>query len=113
MPLFERRKHARFRLPGISTEFGEVVNFSETGFAIFRKGALDINIGGELKLAVAFDGQIRQVTGKIVRLEELAVRRWEIGLELTDLTDADREWLRSLADRGEHITTGPRVWLAA
>lgn len=110
---FERRRHPRVRVPGLSTPLGDVVNASESGLAVFCKGDPQLQPGLEMEFAVAFDGKIEQVAGIVERVEPMGPRGFEIGISFDAGTATLKQWLKQLAEGDPLATTGARVYRAA
>ncbi len=109
----ERREYPRFESVGVTTPWGEVVDVSAGGLKVFCKRRPEVAVGEEVTLAVAFDGQIREVSGVVQRIDPLGPRAVELGVLLKDAPAELLLWLGGGTGETGHVTTGPRVWRAA
>ena len=114
--MFERRRHRRVRPPQqtLTTPLGEVTDVSESGLGVYCKHKpANLAVGQTLMLTLAFDGQTQNLSATVQRIDPLGPRAVEVGLLLNEVTGELKAWLRQLASCDEHVTTGPRVYLAA
>ncbi len=111
-PASVSRRHHRQRLRGVATPFGQVLDLSESGACLFRKGDCTIDIGQTVTLEIV-DGNLElQLRAQIVRTQSLGLRRMEVGVEFLDLTDDDRTLIAQLIAQASSDLS-PRAWLAA
>ncbi|MEM1109285.1 MAG: PilZ domain-containing protein [Planctomycetota bacterium] len=106
------RRHPRQRLRGLSTPFGEVLDLSESGACLFRKGDCPVEVGQAVTLAIADGGIELQLQARVVRTQPLGLRRLEVGVEFIELTDQNRLQIAQLIAQGSSDLS-PRAWLAA
>lgn len=106
------RRHARRRAANLTTPFGQVMDLSESGACVFRKGSLHLRIGQQIALRIS-DGIVTlDLTAQIIRIKPWGIRRAELGLNFLNLHAIDRQRIRDLAARADPHCS-PRAWLAA
>ncbi|MEO0515261.1 MAG: PilZ domain-containing protein [Planctomycetota bacterium] len=111
-PASGSRRHHRQRLRGVATPFGQVLDLSESGACLFRKGNCPVEIGQIVDLEIV-DGSVElQLRAQVVRTQSLGLRRMEVGVEFLDLTDDDRRLIAQLIAQATSDLS-PRAWLAA
>ena len=63
----DRRQNARFQTLGLSTPFGEVLDISDSGVGVFRKGKVEVEVGDEVTVHVRHE----QTEVQLIPLEQL------------------------------------------
>ncbi|MEM8739255.1 MAG: PilZ domain-containing protein [Planctomycetota bacterium] len=106
------RRHPRQAVQGVSTPFGQVIDVSESGACVFRKGATVFNVGDQVVFQVREPGLTLDLKSRIVRSEPLGLRRYEVGLEFIDPAPEDRVALIQLMTQANRDYSPP-AWLAA
>lgn len=106
------RRHTRQRLRGVATPFGQVLDLSESGACVFRKGDCPVEVGQVITLQIADGGIELQIQARVARTQSLGLRRLEVGVEFVDLTDHDRQLIAQLISQTSSDLS-PRAWLAA
>ena len=109
----ERREHTRFKALGLSTPFGEVIDVSDSGVGVFRKGKVSCSVGDMATLLISHDSTEIELNARVVRIENVGLFRHEIGFEFVDVTEETLTKLWSLADSACSEFTGPRCYVAA
>lgn len=106
------RRHHRQRLRGVTTPFGQVLDLSESGACIFRKGACPVEEGQVVDLEMVDGGIELDLRARVVRTQSLGLRRMEVGVEFLDPTDDERRLIAQLIAQAS-TDLSPRAWLAA
>jgi len=106
------RRHHRHRLRGVPTPFGQVLDLSESGACLFRKGDCSVEVGQQVNLDITDGGIELKLKVLVVRTQSLGVRRLEVGVEFLNVSDEDRQLIAELIARSS-TDLSPRAWLAA
>ena len=109
----ERRKRVRKRLTGLGTRFGEIVDFSEDGFGLIHRGTRRPELGDIVDIILVYAGRKHRISVEVVRVEPLNVSCTDVGLKLVHASDKGRAWLKTLAEMGETIGSGPLAFVKA
>ena len=109
----ERRQHPRVRPRRTASCLGEVLDLSESGMKVFRKGAQSLAIGDRFDAEVEHPGMTVRLTARVIRIEKLGLRRHAIGLTFVDPTPQQRDQIAALIGRARDGCIGPQLWLAA
>ena len=112
----DRRKRRRTHLRGFRCRYGELVDFSESGFGVVHqtaRGEEEPEPGDRIELVLTYAGQSHRVEAEVVRVAWLSPRCSDVGLKLVQAGPATRAWLATLARRGETIGAGPQAWVPA
>jgi hypothetical protein len=109
----ERRQHTRFKALGLTTPYGEVMNISDSGMGVFRKGRVSCNLGDELKLVLGHGGEEIELDVRVARVAKVGLFRHEVGFEFVNVTEETLTRMWSLTDAACSEFTGPRCYLAA
>jgi hypothetical protein len=108
----DRRKMPRVPTQGLTTPYGEVMNLSVGGLALFRKGSLGVHLGQRLTVRLEHEGSVIQLDGRVQRVRPMGLFRHEIGLRFVDLMPQTvhqlDELLKQLNDQ-----VAPRLWIEA
>lgn len=94
----ERRKSNRHQVKGVKTRFGEVMNLSQDGALIYRKGSLNCTIGDPLALVIHHRGKEIEITGSIVWTQQVGLRRYEVGVNFKSADPPTREQIDFLIE---------------
>ncbi len=97
----------------MSSPLGEVVNVSASGLGVYCKRRPVVEVGHDLRLAVAFDGRIEPVLGHVKRLDPVGPRGVELGLELKDVPATLQAWIDARTAGAADSTSVARVYVAA
>ncbi|MEM6457987.1 MAG: PilZ domain-containing protein [Planctomycetota bacterium] len=106
------RRHRRQRLMGLETPFGQVLDLSDSGALLFRKGDEPPAVGSELSLELADGTERVAVRARVVRTQALGLRRYEVGVAFLSLDDAQLGLIRHIAAHAA-ADFSPRAYLAA
>lgn len=84
----ERRKFKRYKIPEVAGNLlfeseAELINVSLSGVAI--EGACPLDLGRTYQVAVAFDEQSLELSGKVIWCEEAENDRYRSGVEFEDI----------------------------
>ncbi len=109
----DRRQHPRVRTPGATTMFGDVMDLSESGACVFRKGTPGCAVGDEVTLDIRQGVTELHIRGQVVRVGELGFKRFEVGVAFTQISPAEAIVIRMLQKPGLSEQVGPRAYLAA
>jgi len=109
----DRRQNARFRTLGLSTPFGEVIDISDSGLGVFRKGKVEVNIGDNVTVHLSHENTQIEMAARVVRIDKVGLFRHEIGLEFIGVGEETLTTLWSMADAACSAYTSPRCWIAA
>jgi len=109
----ERRKHTRFKALGLSTPYGEVVDLSDSGIGVFRKGRVDLSVGDTVTLHLSHEQAEVRLEAEVVRIDPVGLFRHEIGFRFVDVDEAGLTELWRLTDSACSEFVGPRCWVAA
>lgn len=89
-----------------------MLDLSESGACIFRKGACSVVVGQQIDLEITDGGIELELKALVVRTQTLGVRRLEVGVEFLNLSDEDRRRITQLIAQASSDLS-PRAWLAA
>ena len=109
----ERREHTRFKALGLSTPFGEVMDVSDSGLGVFRKGSVSCSVGDEVTLFISHGSGEVELNARVARIEYVGLFRHEIGFEFVDADEETLTRLWSLTDSACSEFAGPRCYVAA
>ncbi|MEO0476058.1 MAG: PilZ domain-containing protein [Planctomycetota bacterium] len=109
----ERRQHTRFKALGLSTPFGEVMDVSDSGIGVFRKGRVSCSVGDEVQLYLSHGSTEIELEARVARIEYVGLFRHEIGFEFVNVNEETLTRLWSLTDSACSEFTGPRCYVAA
>lgn len=109
----DRRKQPRLKTLGLSTPFGEVIDISDSGLGVFRKGRVQVAVGDTVTLHLQNESIEAELTARVVRIEPAGLFRHEIGFEFIGVDEETLTKVWSLADSACCEYTCPRCWVAA
>lgn len=109
----ERRQNKRYKTQGLSTPFGEVMNISDAGMGVFRKGHVICAVGDEVKLHLSHGSTDFQLKARVARVVKVGLFRHEIGFKFVGIDAATRTEIAKLTDNTCSEFTGPRCYIAA
>jgi c-di-GMP-binding flagellar brake protein YcgR len=109
----ERRENMRFKALGLSTPFGEVMDISDSGLGIFRKGKVNCQIGDEINVVLRHEDMVIEASARVVRIDKVGMFRHEIGMEFVGINEDTLTKIWSLTDMACSAYTGPRCYIAA
>ena len=109
----DRRQQPRLRTPGLSTPYGEVMDISDNGIGVFRKGRLNVAVGDTVSIYLSHESDELQITARVARIDKVGLFRHEIGFAFVGVDEDTLTRLWSLADSACSEFTGPRCWIAA
>ncbi|MEM9881736.1 MAG: PilZ domain-containing protein [Planctomycetota bacterium] len=107
-----KRRHRRQRLMGLETPFGQVLDLSDSGALLFRKGDEPPAVGSGLSLELADGAERVALRVRVVRVQALGLRRYEVGVAFLGLDDAQLQLIRLIAAHAA-ADFSPRAYLAA
>ena len=93
----ENRRHGRLATEGAVSTLGTVQDISASGMRVHRKGVPPVEVGQMFRLEIRLDIETLAVMVIVRRIVKLGWRRYEYGLEFSELTDADRARLTRFA----------------
>jgi len=109
----DRRRHPRVPTPGTAAMFGDVMDLSGSGARLFRKGNPGCAVGDDVDLDIRQGVTELHIRGKVVRIDELGFRRYEVGVAFEQVGPAESAVIRLLQEPGLCEQIGPRAYLAA
>lgn len=109
----ERRKSTRYKVKGLSTPFGEVIDVSDTGLGVFRKGRVICAIGDTVTIYLSHESKEIELAAKVVRIDNVGLFRHDIGFQFVDIDEGTRDELRAMTQQACNEFTGPRCYIAA
>ena len=110
----DRRLQPRLRAFGrLSTPFGEVIDVSDSGLGVFRKGKVQLSVGDTVTLHLSHESTEVELTARVVRIDPVGLFRHEIGFAFIDADEETLTQIWSLTDSACSEFTGPRCWVAA
>lgn len=109
----ERRENQRIKTRGLSTPFGEVMDLSESGIGVFRKGSVACSIGDTVSVYLAHGSYEIDLTAKCVRISRVGLFRHEIGFAFVNIDQATRDEICALMNSAGIELSSPRCWIAA
>lgn len=109
----DRRKQPRLKALGLSTPYGEVIDISDNGMGVFRKGKVQVEVGDTVSIHLSHESIECDVQARVVRIAPVGAFRHEIGFEFIDADEQTLTRLWSLTDSACSEFTGPRCWVAA
>lgn len=109
----DRRQSTRYKALGLSTPFGEVIDVSDSGIGVFRKGRVICAIGDHVTVHLSHEITDIELTAKVVRINNVGLFRHEIGFQFVGIDEGTRDQLRAMTQSACSEFTGPRCYLAA
>ncbi len=109
----ERRQSTRLKTLGLSTPYGEVMDISDSGMGVFRKGRVVCAIGDEVKLVLSHGSSDIELNARVARVANVGLFRHEIGFEFIGISEETLTALWSLTDNACSEFSGPRCFIAA
>lgn len=109
----DRRQSKRFKALGLSTPFGEVIDISDKGIGVFRKGRVVCAIGDTVTIYLRHEGRDIELTAKVVRIDNVGLFRHDIGFQFVGIDEGTRDQVRAMTEQACNEFTGPRCYLAA
>jgi len=103
----------RLKTRGLSTPFGEVMDISDSGLGVFRKGKLNCSIGDEVKVVLSHADTVIEANARVARIAKVGLFRHEIGMEFVGVTEETLSRIWSLTNMASSAYTGPRCYIAA
>lgn len=89
----DQRTAPRVRLRGVTCSLGQVINASMTGLAVACRGKIPSRPGLLIEFQLGFGDQTDRFSARMVRVEPLGFRRYQLGLEFVGLTVWQRRTL--------------------
>lgn len=93
----EKRRKGRIQAGVIQTDLGEVVDLSESGVRIKRRGAAELTAGATLMLTLRGPAQTVTCPCRVVWTRKSGWFHTELGLEFLDLSETFARSLRQLS----------------
>lgn len=109
----DRRQNQRLKTQGLSSCLGEVIDISDTGIGVFRKGKVEVTIGDQKTLVLSHENTEIQLSARVARIDKVGMFRHEIGFEFIDVDEQTLQDVWAMTDTACSEFTGPRCWLAA
>ncbi|MGB0769001.1 MAG: PilZ domain-containing protein [Phycisphaeraceae bacterium] len=110
----ERREHTRFKTLGLTTTpYGEVMDISDSGMGVFRKGRVICAVGDDVTMVLGHGTEEIELNARVVRVSNVGLFRHEIGFEFVGITEETLSKIWSLTDTACSEFAGPRCYLAA
>ena len=109
----DRRQNTRFKALGLSTPYGEVIDISDSGLGVYRKGKLACEIGDEVKLYLSHEQTEIELTARVVRIDKVGMFRHEIGFEFVGVDEETLTRVWTLTDSACSEFAGPQCYIAA
>ena len=98
---------------GLSTPFGEVMDLSDTGMGVFRKGKVQVALGQTVTIQLSHEGTDVQVTARVARIDKVGLFRHEIGFQFINIDEETLTRLWSMTDSACSEFASPHCWIAA
>ena len=99
---------------GMTTSpYGEVMDISDSGMGVFRKGRVICAIGDDVKMYLSHGSKEIELNARVVRIDNVGMFRHEIGFEFVGIDEATLTEIWSLTDNACSEFTGPRCFIAA
>jgi|GEM_PF-2551744 len=111
--MWDRRQNQRIRTRGLSTPFGEVIDISPAGLAVFRKGRMDLELEKRVTLHLSYEGHDTELTARVVRIDPVGLFRHEIGFAFVDADEQTIQKVMAIAQYACSEFAGPQCWVAA
>ncbi len=92
-----RRRHGRLRCDDLECSLGQVLDLSQSGMRVERRGRKIGSVGEAFAIRLAYGECELVLPCKIVRLDRLGFRRHSYGLEFAPLPAETQQTLRHLA----------------
>lgn len=96
-----------------TTPYGEVMDISDSGMGVFRKGRVICAIGDDVKMYLSHGTKEIELTARVVRIDNIGMFRHEIGFEFVGIDEATLTEIWSLTNNACSEFTGPRCFIAA
>lgn len=109
----DRRSNSRLKTYGLSTPYGEIIDISDSGLGVFRKGKLDLGIGDTVSVHISHEASEVELTARVARIDKVGLFRHEIGFAFVDINEDTLTQIWALASSSGSAYTCPRVWVAA
>ena len=110
----ERRENTRFKTVGLTTTpYGEVMDISDSGMGVFRKGRVICAVGDEVTMVLGHGTEEIELHARVVRIDNVGLFRHEIGFEFVDINEETLTKLWTLTDNACSEFSGPRCYIAA
>lgn len=109
----DRRFNRRLKTHGLSTPYGEVVDISDSGMGVFRKGKLDLAVGDAVSIHVSHDNAEINLSARVARIDKVGLFRHEIGFAFVDISEETLTQVWALASSSASLYTCPRCFIAA
>ena len=109
----DRRSNSRLKTYGLSTPYGEIIDISDSGLGVFRKGKLDLAIGDTVSVHISHDNTEIELTASVARINKVGLFRHEIGFVFVDPSEEMLTQVWALASSSASLYTCPRCWVAA
>ncbi len=92
----EKRRCGRIRVELIKSNLGEIVDMSGQGLRIRRKSMFKPKLGSTTVVLKTLDG-VSTIPARIVRVESIGSRLWELGIKFENLSEDLRTTLTNIA----------------
>ena len=105
----ERRQHQRVRPYKASTCLGQVLDLSQSGMKLFRRGKLNLQVGQRIEADLQGKDHEIRVAARVLRIEKLGFRRHAIAMEFLDLSPEQHGGIAAIvAAEDEYLS--PTLW---
>jgi hypothetical protein len=112
-PAADQRAYRRLPTHGVRSLLGYVMDISPGGMRVRHQGAGGFNENEAFDVVVWHGQRDLLATVRVVWTAEIGSDEWDIGLEFVGETQALRQRVVELAERGCGQFGGPQCWLAA
>lgn len=109
----ERRQNTRYKALGLSTPYGEVMDISDSGIGVFRKGRVVCTVGDEVEIHLSHGTTDIKLHARVARVSNVGLFRHEIGFEFVNVNKETLTQLHALTQNACSEFTGPRCYIAA
>jgi hypothetical protein len=106
------RRHRRLKIRGLDTPYGVILDVSESGACLFRKGRTELEPDQIIHLQVRHGGIDLNLPARVVRCQAVGLHRVEVGVEFLEMDESRRAGLHRLMATADPQYS-PRVWVAA
>ncbi|WP_432800032.1 PilZ domain-containing protein [Poriferisphaera sp. WC338] len=109
----DRRHHERLKCKKMTCCLGEVVDISQSGMQIMRRGRQLIKIDDVFDAQLHYDTGFVSLRTQVVWVRKLGFRNWAFGIQFIESSTDAQTQLQDLIGTAREEFTGPQLWIAA